>query len=253
MQERRCIGYIRESDETIQPCVNNQKLANTGKSQCEACETKENRSRCIMCRGESCINPTRLKYCSQPHALYITAFYPDLVKVGIAFFDRRKTRIDRQGAPLAWFVAKGDGKAIRKLEHRISAMGIKDKVPNNFKAKYLLKAADTNKLRNLLKNIYRDIETGLNNFNCISIEPHEEYLSTAFKMSDRENINLYSCKIETIGNESLLIGDVVAARGSLMALESDKILKVYNLNNLKGWIIDINYQGQLPNGQMGLF
>jgi hypothetical protein len=74
---------------------------------------------CVMCRGE-CRKPE--KTCLEEHSVYLAAFAPDLIKVGVSRAWRLEARLREQGADAGFEVALlPDGEAARKMERSLSA------------------------------------------------------------------------------------------------------------------------------------
>jgi hypothetical protein len=129
---RMCVGY-RPPDQTDQISCPNSALASSG-AQCAECVKRSATLACMRCIGERCGNPLRRQSCIQPknHAVYLAAYAPRLLKVGVARWERRRERVVEQGARAAFIIGQADGLAARRLEWQIKQLGIPDRLtPRN--------------------------------------------------------------------------------------------------------------------------
>lgn len=250
--DKRCIGYIRESDEQLQACANQENLLNIRSGQCERCKNLENRQLCIMCKGGQCRNSDRKKYCDEKHVLYLTIFGENLVKVGIAYKKRREQRIDKQGGAMALFVAEADGQSIRQLESMIKDTGIPDRVTVRQKMHYVCQKYDEKNMLTTVEETYNNVINNVNQLrSCSEINPPEIYISNSY--INNLGINRSCSKVESINPGTVIMGKLLVARGSLLGVEINNELKCFNMNGLKGWVINMNYHGEPPKGQISLF
>src|SRR5690606_17361353 len=99
-------------------------------SQCPECFQRAVILPCLRCDGERCRNPARRPSCVRPknHALYLCAFGPGAIKVGVARWSRRAHRVAEQGAREALIVARDDGQMIRRYERMVARSGIPDRL-----------------------------------------------------------------------------------------------------------------------------
>ncbi len=78
------------------------------------CDRHTDRWPCARCRGR-CSKP--LANCEKPHALYLAAFAPDVVKVGVTKIRRLRDRLHEQGADRAAYLEPfDDGRLARRRE-----------------------------------------------------------------------------------------------------------------------------------------
>lgn len=84
----------------------------------------------MRCIGERCSNPLRRQSCIQPknHAVYLAAYAPRTLKVGVARWERRLERVVEQGARAAFIIGQADGLAARRLEWQIKQLGVPDRL-----------------------------------------------------------------------------------------------------------------------------
>lgn len=130
---RHCIGYRAPGSASLVPCPGSAQES----SQCDGCKEKAMMLPCLRCIGDVCRNPVRRPDCVQDdnHALYIAAFSPGHLKVGVTKWDRRFIRLAEQGAKFALIVGRDDGQMVRRAESMIRALGIPDRLPTSEKLK----------------------------------------------------------------------------------------------------------------------
>jgi hypothetical protein len=126
---RRCVGARLPGRSKLAPCPSGQSLRRG--SQCPACFARSALLPCLRCTGERCGNHLRRSRCIQPanHYLYLAIVAPGLTKVGVARVERIRERLGEQGVRNALGLARLDGREVRLWEHRISQLGIRDRLP----------------------------------------------------------------------------------------------------------------------------
>jgi len=101
--ERHCAGRIIAGEHTR--CT---------ASAVPYCDHHTDRWPCARCRGQ-CSKP--LANCEKPHALYLAAFAPDVIKVGVTKISRLHDRLREQGADRAAYLEPfADGRLARRRE-----------------------------------------------------------------------------------------------------------------------------------------
>jgi hypothetical protein len=89
----------------------------------------------------------RAGYLRSPHEVYLAAFAPDMLKVGVSGAGRTPLRVLEQGAPAALIVGRADdGLAARRLEHHLGLLGARERVPVRVKLHLLYPPPDTDHL-----------------------------------------------------------------------------------------------------------
>jgi hypothetical protein len=128
-EERWCVGWRHPLSGDTSPCPDGLTLQGGG-SQCKECVDREVIIPCHRCTGERCGNPVRREKCIQPdnHNLYLAAFAPGLIKVGVARTERVLERVAEQGARAAVVLACADGKEIRNMEYHCRRIGYPDRL-----------------------------------------------------------------------------------------------------------------------------
>jgi hypothetical protein len=77
-------------------------------------------------------------YLRSAHEVYLAAFAPDLLKVGVSGAGRAPLRVLEQGAPAALVIGRADdGMAARRLEHALGLAGVRERVPVRTKLRLL--------------------------------------------------------------------------------------------------------------------
>lgn len=174
--QRRCTGYKNLTNCRHEFCENHN-IVNENMTECMTCKNKDVFSYCVMCKGDNCRNNSKeaKEYCSKPHYVYLAYFSQDKIKVGTLFHERLTSRLEEQGAPFAFRIAKTPtGQIARLIEHEIVKMGYAEAVTSSYKANHILidneKPQIINILKEHIKNIKEHIPGGLKEY---FIDPEE--------------------------------------------------------------------------------
>jgi hypothetical protein len=136
--ERRCIGYRLPEGGAQRLCPGWRALPAGGRAQCEECERREGRLEVVASDGSRPPSGPRAGYLRSPHEIYLAAFAPDVLKVGVSGAGRTPLRVLEQGAPAALIVGRADdGLAARRLEHRLGLLSARERVPVRTKRRLL--------------------------------------------------------------------------------------------------------------------
>jgi hypothetical protein len=148
--ERRCIGYRPPEGGPPQLCPQWRAVPPGGRAQCEACERREGRLEVVASDGSRPPTGPRAGYLRSPHEVYLAAFAPDVLKVGVSGAGRTPLRVLEQGAPAALIVGQADdGLAARRLEHRLGLLGLlgaRERVPLRTKRRLLYPPPEADRL-----------------------------------------------------------------------------------------------------------
>jgi hypothetical protein len=145
--ERRCIGYRPPEGGPQQLCPQWHALPPGGRSQCEECERREGRLEVVASDGSRPPTGPRAGYLRSAHEVYLAAFAPDVLKVGVSGAGRTPLRVLEQGAPAALIVGRArDGMAARRLEHQLGLLGARERVPVRTKLRLLYPPPEANRL-----------------------------------------------------------------------------------------------------------
>jgi hypothetical protein len=235
LKERKCIGY-KDPDDTTQECkaITTYRLGADGR--CPICKSRNRISDCSRCHG-ICINPEGRAYCKQPHVIYLAAYSPDFIKIGVSTERRWKRRIAEQGANLAVIIAHAvDGAAARTGETRIKEeLTISDRAHESIHLQSLKTGFKPDDLLNALSTQYHKAEH-------LKLEPGIELVTTP------EIYDLYSPYVQSIGSSTrlpqtysgsrLLYGEIAAVKGWSLILSYKRNYSVFNLHNLIGHILE---------------
>jgi hypothetical protein len=136
--ERRCIGYRPPEGGLQRPCPQWRALPPGGRAQCKECERREGRLEIVASDGSRPPTGPRAAYLRSPHEVYLAAFAPDTLKVGVSGAGRTALRVLEQGAPAVLIVGRADdGLAARRLEHHLGLLGARERVPVRTKLRLL--------------------------------------------------------------------------------------------------------------------
>lgn len=145
--ERRCIGYRPPEGGPQRPCPEWRALPPGGRAQCEACERREGRLEIVASDGSRPPTGPRAGYLRSPHEVYLAAFAPGTLKVGVSGAGRTPLRVLEQGAPAALIVGRADdGMAARRLEHQMGLLGARERVPVRTKLRLLYPPPEAGRL-----------------------------------------------------------------------------------------------------------
>lgn len=148
---RCCIGYRPPEAKSLIPCPDD--CQDISSSQCPSCFEGAKILPCLRCTGERCTNPDRRQSCVSPgnHAVYLAAFAPDLIKVGVARWNRRQERLAEQGAISGLVIARDDGQQVRRVEAQIRRTGIPDRIAPTIKLQALTQKYSESELTAVLE------------------------------------------------------------------------------------------------------
>ncbi|MBH25241.1 MAG: hypothetical protein CMH57_12480 [Myxococcales bacterium] len=159
-RERRCVGW-RDPGHGRRPCPN--AAPPTRGAQCASCERRNGFKACVICTGFDCpeLPPEARAWCESRHHLYLAHFGGDTVKVGTASDGRRLARLLDQGPLAAAWVAQGPGPAIKRLEHRISQLGYRERMRRDEKRRLLASPMTPDDAKRALQRALADIQARL--------------------------------------------------------------------------------------------
>ena len=107
-------------------------------------------------------SPEAREYCSKPHYVYLAYFSKDKIKVGTAYYERKITRLQEQGAPVAILIAKTNtGKLARLIEHKIKEMGYAETITSKYKASNINIDNNKEKILNILESNLKRIKDNI--------------------------------------------------------------------------------------------
>jgi hypothetical protein len=149
--ERRCIGYRPPEGGPPCPCPEWRAVAPGSRAQCDACARREGRLEVVASDGSRPPIGPLAGYLRSAHEVYLAAFAPDLIKVGVAGAGRTELRVLEQGAPTGLVIGRAaDGMAARRLEHALGQVGARERVPVSVKLRLLYPPPDTATLHRAL-------------------------------------------------------------------------------------------------------
>ena len=145
--ERRCIGYRPPEGGAQQLCPQWRALPPGGRAQCEECERREGRLEVVASDGSRPPTGPRASYLRSAHEIYLAAFAPAVLKVGVSGAGRTPLRVLEQGAPAALLVGRAkDGMAARRLERQLGLLGARERVPVRTKLRLLYPPPEVDRL-----------------------------------------------------------------------------------------------------------
>lgn len=115
-KERYCIGYKEFGKTERIPCPKNCSVTDNKDAQCFQCS--QNDVSFIAKTGYG-LSKQANGLLGLDHAVYLAYFPGDIIKVGVALWERREVRTLEQGATACLFIARANGTATRNLERRI--------------------------------------------------------------------------------------------------------------------------------------
>ena len=233
VSKRSCIGSRPPGAKSLLPCPHN--ITDISSSQCPECFEGAKILPCLRCTGERCANPARREDCVQPdnHIVYLAAFSPDLIKVGVARFDRRRERLREQGAVAGLIIARDDGQQVRRFETSIRKTGIPDRIAPTIKIGALSQKYEEKDVRELLSQALVHIKGRLRAswledpeylfFDLPKVrELPPKLIAPHFEMTQRGQVE------EVIGQIMIIRSDI----GQTIAIEAPSLVG-YNLRSLE--------------------
>jgi len=236
LQERYCIGYATLIPRYYyEPCKEKVK----GVRQCDSCSKLDRISVCGKCTGKMCKFPELKRYCEQEHYIYLAAFSPKNIKVGIATLETFENRIVEQGALAVRKIAYAENRneAIR-LEKAIRLeLGITDRVPTSEKERLLASGINIQAIENSLENYVKKLYQTKNSFIKLRLFPKVE----KFKMSNYYDLSTLNNKLTSFiyKKGETVCGNVKTNIGLCSILQKGDSLAILNLKKLEGWVVKV--------------
>jgi hypothetical protein len=142
--ERRCIGYHPPEGGPLRLCPEWRAVAPGGRAQCEECARREGRLEVVASDGSRPPTGPLAGYLRSAHEVYVAAFAPAVIKIGVAGAGRTALRVLEQGAPAGLVIGRAaDGMAARRLEHALGQVGLRERVPASIKLRLLYPPPET--------------------------------------------------------------------------------------------------------------
>lgn len=242
--ERRCIGYRPPKGGPPRLCPAWRALLPGGRSQCEECERREGRLEVVASDGSRPPTGPRADYLRSPHEVYLAAFAPDTLKVGVSGAGRTPLRVLEQGAPAALIVGRADdGMAARRLEHHLGLLGARERVPVRVKLRLLYPPPEADHLLATLGEALATMAARLPHGwppDVQRLDPPQPLDNTAVLGLDALTGVPHTAAVPPSG---ALRGRVVAAAGALLMVEQpqaslwgDTALHAPQAHDLRGWL-----------------
>ncbi len=242
--ERRCIGYRPPEGGPPQLCPQWRALPPGRRAQCEECARREGRLEVVASDGSRPPTGPRAGYLRSAHEVYLAAFAPDMLKVGVSGAGRTPLRVLEQGAPAALIVGRaGDGMAARRLEHRMGLLGARERVPVRTKLRLLYPPPEAGRLLAALREALDIMAARLPHGwppDVQRLDPPQPLDNTAVLGLDALTGEPHAAAVPPAG---ALSGCVVAAAGALLmvvrpqaSLWGDAAPLAPAAHDLRGWL-----------------
>jgi uncharacterized protein DUF2797 len=242
--ERRCIGYRPPEGGPPRPCPQWRALPPGGRAQCEECERREGRLEVVASDGSRPPTGPRAGYLRSAHEVYLAAFAPDVLKVGVSGAGRTPLRVLEQGAPAALIVGRtDDGLAARRLEHHLGLLGARERVPVRAKLRLLYPPPESDRLLAALGEALDTIAARLPHGwppDVQRLDPPQALDNTVTLGLDALTGEPHSAAVPPAG---ALSGRVAAAAGALLIVEQpqaslwgDAAPLAPQAHDLRGWL-----------------
>ncbi|MBX0303212.1 DUF2797 domain-containing protein [Haloarcula salinisoli] len=223
--ERRCAGALERVDAGSEAGDSEESLVHHDCAAADAPYCAEHTSRwpCARCTGD-CGKP--IEACDEEHAVYLAAFAPDTVKVGVTRSWRLETRLREQGADRAAHLRTvADGRIARQVEADIAAeLGDRVRVPT--------------KIAGLADTVEEAFWTSL----CAEYDPLSTYdFDYGLAIADRPIA------------ETLATGTVVGTKGRVAVLENGGSVYAVDLRDLVGYELDEGTTERELQSSLGAF
>lgn len=242
--ERRCIGYRPPEGGAQQLCPQWRALPPGGRAQCEECERREGRLEVVASDGSRPPTGPRAGYLRSPHEVYLAAFAPEVLKVGVSGAGRTPLRVLEQGAPAALIVGRAkDGMAARRLEHHLGLLGARERVPVRRKLPLLYPPPESGRLLAALGEALATMAARLPEGwppDVQRLDPPQALDNTAVLGLDALTSEPHAAAMPPAG---AACGRVVATAGALLILEqpqaslwADAAPLAPQAHDLRGWL-----------------
>lgn len=210
--ERHCAGAVDDTDHFA-----------CDTDDAPYCPEHTSRWPCARCRGD-CSKP--IEACAEEHAVYLAAFGPDTVKVGVTRAWRLETRLREQGADRAALLRTvADGRIARQLEADIATdLGDSVRVPT--------------KIAGLAETVEESFWTTL----CEQYDPAQQFdFDYGLSLSERPL------------SETLATGTVRGTKGRVAVLENNGSVYAVDLRNLVGYELNDGGTDRELQSSLGAF
>lgn len=143
LSERRyCVGYTRFKALERTPCQDKATIPSGKEGQCDFCKQQDASFTAKTGYG---LSKQAGDLLSADHAVYLAYFADDVIKVGVALWERREVRVLEQGAIACLFIGRGNGTMARNLERKIhTQVGLTEWVRLETKLKNPTETTDSN-------------------------------------------------------------------------------------------------------------
>lgn len=250
--EKRCAGYFDVTINKYIPCDDSSSIGRHEMT-CKLCKAKNKFFYCVKCNGSECSerNNAIIKYCSQPHYVYLAYFEKGIIKVGTAAAFRGRERLLEQGALYSYFIAKTpNGRIARNLESQIGHLeGVVTRVNRNHKIANSLLSTSKARMDFLLKEKVRICREKIKSeyyFDSPIVNDFSSYSERAIElMQPAVQIGLFDNDIIIEPKDLYTKNDgnikcVHGAIGDLLFVETEKkVIKVIDGKEIKGNIVGI--------------
>lgn len=234
---RYCTGYISE-DEKFMSCSSSSTLDSKPSSNttCIDCSSKHAFACRAFCKGEICTpSSSRVKEICDANItqVYLTLI-GDKLKVGVSTNTMRRW-LD-QGSDYSVILWKGDGLIARRIENQI---GRSSDIGMRVTFKEKIKALKNIKSKKEAKQILESKRENLNS--NLDLSKTEEYSKEFFNLIQYQGkitnsvLSNVTPILQSIKEQTLIFGDLIAFKGSMLILQDAGTFYVYNLKQLLGW------------------
>ncbi|MDQ6985829.1 MAG: DUF2797 domain-containing protein [Candidatus Dojkabacteria bacterium] len=233
-EEKFCTGYYEFYDNgNYYPCPLNNKVESKTEDQCNFCESKFG-FKSTFFYGKN-PNESMRNFMKQDFLVYLTFFYPNIIKVGTTSAKRSGRRLIDQDALLYFFIAKGDAYQVLALEKYISKnFDIIERVSSRKKLKNIEFNNLSKKHHDLLISTYQSIYPKLKDkekFKDMLYSPDNIAIVDFTKI---DLLYFPDRKVNLMKDELILNGKFLGLRGKYLLLENDEQIFAFERNYLVG-------------------
>ncbi len=245
--ERHCIGYYELGASQRISCPFSRKIDEGKEPQCKDCYMKDASFVAKTGLGDSAKATELLR---KRHAVYLSLFSEDIVKVGVSVWERREIRTKEQGAIACMFIAEADGMAVRSLERRIhNQLGFTEWVRLANKLKALGNLPDQEKCKSLLEEANQKVRDEIDS--DLFIEPDFRYNLPSYSV-DQSVYSLPIRQITKLSKGAKLGGVLRGLLGKAMLIEHDKNIYAIDMNLLSGYEMNVDFYSDFTDNYNGI-
>ena len=213
-EHRYCVGYIRFKARERTPCQDKATIPSGKEGQCNFCKQQDASFTAKTGYG---LSKQAGDLLSADHAVYLAYFADDIIKVGVALWERREVRVLEQGAIACLFIGRGNGTMARNLERKIhTQVGLTEWVRLETKLKNLQKLPTQIHIQLALEGIFDRIRS-ITPSQIMFDTPDFQYLLPSYSLRP-EVAESDILLVQSVPESTRISGTIVGVMGSTLLI-----------------------------------